>query len=105
MTISRLLEDIDGEYLGNKNSLTIWVPDKAGKIPVAQVNFDPKTRKWAIHYNGNAPQSAVEAFKTGIPQEHIKAMIKMAASGEYSGNDGKYDFIFSGGELKANNPD
>lgn len=104
-TISRMLEAITGEYLGDKNRIVVWVPDKAGNTAIAWVTFDPKTRKWMVKYNNAAPQGIVDEFKKSGPEEHIKAMIRMASSGEYDGNDGKYDFIFSGGKIQTKNPD
>jgi len=105
MTIKRMLEAIAGEYIGDKNRLTIWTPDKAGKVAIAWVKFDPRTRRWALQYNDNAPQGVIEEFKNSAPEEHIKAMIKQAATGDFEGDDGKFDFIFKGGQLVARNPD
>lgn len=100
-----MLEAITGEYLGDKNRIVVWAPDRAGKTAIAWVTFDPKTRKWQVKYNDAAPQGIVDEFKSSAPQEHIRSMIKLAASGEFNGNDGKYDFIYSGGTIKAKNPD
>lgn len=100
-----MLETIAGEYIGDKNQIMVWAPGVAGKTAIARIAFDPKTRKWLVAYNADAPQGAVDEFKNSGPEEHIRAMIRMASSGEYSGNDGKYDFIFKGGEIQAKNSD